>query len=63
MTFLKNLNAAPVANENDNISHINPNDANSHNEQINKSITQEEILKCVKKIKNNKACGDDLSNQ
>jgi hypothetical protein len=49
--------------KNDNIPHINPNDANSHNEQINKSITQEEILKCVKKIKNNKACGDDLSNQ
>ena len=63
MTFFLNLNAAPVANENDNIPHINPNDANSLNEQINKSITQEEILKCVKKIKNNKACGDDLSNQ
>jgi hypothetical protein len=49
--FFKNLNAAPVANENDNFPHINPNDANCLNEQINKRITQEEILKCVKKLK------------
>jgi hypothetical protein len=60
MTFFLNLNAAPVANENANLPHINPNDANRLNEQINKRIIQEEILKCMKKFKNNKACGDDL---
>jgi len=59
MTFFLNLNAAPVANGNDNLPHINPNDANRLNEQINKRIIQEEILKCVR-IKNNKACGDEL---
>jgi hypothetical protein len=26
------------------------------NEEINFSITQEEILRCIKKLKNNKAC-------
>jgi hypothetical protein len=39
---------------------LNSNDANCLNEQINKIITQEEILKCMKKNKNNEACGDDL---
>ena len=58
--FLKHPNAAPVATENDNLPHINPNDANCLNEQINKIITQEEILKCMKKNKNNEVCGDDL---
>jgi hypothetical protein len=29
------------------------------NEEINFSITQEEILRCIKKLKNNKACGED----
>ena len=47
--FFKHLNAAPVATENDNLPHINPNDANCLNERINKIITQEEILKCMKK--------------
>jgi hypothetical protein len=29
------------------------------NEEIKFSITQEEILRCIKKLKNNKACGED----
>ena len=58
--FVLNLNAAPEANENDDLPHINPNDVNCLNEEINTTITQEEILKCVKTNKNNKACGDDL---
>jgi hypothetical protein len=29
------------------------------NEEINFSITQEEILRCIKKLKNNRACGED----
>jgi hypothetical protein len=29
------------------------------NEEINFSITQEEIPRCIKKLKNNKACGED----
>ena len=29
------------------------------NEAINFSIMQEEILRCIKKLKNNKACGED----
>jgi hypothetical protein len=30
------------------------------NEEINFSITQEEILRCIKKLKNNKACGEQV---
>ena len=29
------------------------------NERINRNITQNEIFKCIKNLKNNKACGDD----
>ena len=29
------------------------------NEEINFNIMQEEILRCIKKLKNNKACGED----
>ena len=47
--FFKHLNAAPVETANDNLPHINPNNANCLNEQINKIITQEEILKCMNK--------------
>jgi hypothetical protein len=31
------------------------------NEEINFSITQEEILRCIKKLTNNKACGEDYA--
>ena len=30
------------------------------NETINCDITKNEILKCIRKLKNNKACSDDL---
>lgn len=43
----ENRKAVSLANENDNLPRINPNDANCHNEQINKRINQEEIQKCV----------------
>jgi hypothetical protein len=33
---------------------------NELNENINMKISKEEILKCIKKLKNNKACGEDL---
>ena len=29
------------------------------NEEINFSITQEEILRCINRLKNNKTCGED----
>jgi hypothetical protein len=31
------------------------------NEEINFSITQEKILRCIKKLTNNKACGEDYA--
>ncbi|XP_063436930.1 uncharacterized protein LOC134718363 [Mytilus trossulus] len=30
------------------------------NDNLNSPITKEEILKCIKNLKNNKACGDDM---
>jgi hypothetical protein len=35
-------------------------DVNELNENINMKISKEEILKCIKKLKNNKACWEDL---
>jgi hypothetical protein len=35
------------------------NNVNLLNERINRNITQDEIFKCIKNLKNNKACGDD----
>jgi hypothetical protein len=37
-----------------------PGNVNELNENINMKISKEEILKCIKKLKNNKACGEDL---
>jgi uncharacterized protein YehS (DUF1456 family) len=34
-------------------------DVNELNENINMKISKEEIPKCIKKLKNNKACGED----
>jgi hypothetical protein len=38
---------------------IDPFDLNYVNENLNKKITQIEILDCIKRLKNNKAHGDD----
>ena len=35
-------------------------DVNQLNENINMKISKEEILKCIKILKNNKVCGEDL---
>jgi hypothetical protein len=42
-----------------NIPLLDPGDVNELNENINMKISKEEILKCIKKLKNNKACGED----
>ena len=62
LKFKKNLNKAPDENlaqknfdtdllDNVNIGHLNG--------EINFSITEEEILRCMEKLKYNKACGED----
>ena len=43
-----------------NIPLLDPGDVNELNEKINMKFSKEEILKCTKKLKNNKACGEDL---
>ena len=40
-------------------SNIDPFDQNCVSENLNKKITQKEILDCIKRLKNNKAHGDD----
>ena len=43
-----------------NIPLLDPGDVNELNENINMKFSKEEILKCIKKLNNNKACGEDL---
>ena len=43
-----------------NIPLLDPGDVNELNENINMKFSKEEILKCIKKSNNNKACGEDL---
>lgn len=61
--FFKNLNKAPdellVQQENFDTDLLDNVNIGPLNEEINFSITQEEILRCIKKLKNNKACGED----
>ena len=56
--FFKTLNEKPDADP-INIPLLDPGDVNELNENINMKISKEEILKCIKKLKNNKACGED----
>ena len=57
--FFKTLNENPDADP-INIPLLDPGNVNELNENINMKISKEEILKCIKKLKNNKACGEDL---
>ena len=61
--FFKNLNKAPdeplVQQDNFDTHLLDNVNIGPLNEEINFSITQEEILRCIKKFKNNKACGED----
>lgn len=61
--FFKELNETTSNDENGNTQQNEHDDTNvqkESNEIINDVITAEEILKCIKKLKNNKASGDDL---
>ena len=43
---------------------LNETDIHAVNEQLNAVITKEEVLKCIKNLKNNKACGlDEILNE
>jgi hypothetical protein len=58
--FFKNLNSSVSDNVNEENTHkLEQNRVNLLNERINRNITQNEIFKCIKNLKNNKACGDD----
>ena len=57
--FFKELNAPPENTGNIRFPTIDPFDVNRLNENVNRKITQKEILNCIKKLKNNKAPGED----
>jgi hypothetical protein len=61
--FFENLKAAPdlPTREEEHLSHEPLENVNFEqlNEGINTYISQEEILSCIKKLKNNKASGED----
>ena len=57
--FLKYLNAAPDAGEDDLDFNIDSNFMDNLNENINVYISREEIFDCIKKLKNDKASGED----
>jgi hypothetical protein len=63
--LFKNLNKTPdellVQQENFDTDLFDNVDIGPLNEEINFSITQEEILRCIKKLKKNKACGEDYA--
>jgi hypothetical protein len=58
--IFKNLNSSVSDNVNaENTQKLEQNSVNLLNERINRNITQNEIFKCIKNLKNNKTCGDD----
>jgi hypothetical protein len=57
--FEKKLNAAPDAGEDDLDFNIDSNFMDNLNENINLYISREEIFDCIKKLKNDKASGED----
>ena len=61
LSFFRNINKAPEANNEDgiNLPDIGNNLINNLNNEINGEITSEKIVSCVKKLKNDKASGDD----
>jgi uncharacterized protein YeeX (DUF496 family) len=60
--FFRNINKAPETNNEDVINrpYIDNNLINNLNNEINGEITSEEIVSCVKNLKNDKANGDDF---
>ena len=58
--FFKNLNVAPEGERNNNLPTLNPNDINRLNDNLNRRCSRDEILRCIKKLKNDKVYGDDL---
>ena len=61
-SFFKKLNESPEENEENNIEFNLPGNNNIEqlNEELNATITQDEIVRCIKKLKNNKASGEDF---
>jgi hypothetical protein len=55
--FKKKLNATPDAGEDDLDFNIDSNFMDNLNENINLYISREEIVYCIKKLKNDKASG------
>jgi hypothetical protein len=60
--FFRNINKAPETNNEDgiNLPDIDNNVINNLNNEINGEITSEEIVSCVKNLKNDKASGNDF---
>ena len=57
--FFKNLNTAPSDDIGADLPNLNVEESNQLNYELNKHIEKEEILKCIKKLKDNKARGED----
>ena len=57
--FFKNLNTTPSDDIGADWPNLNVEELNQLNYQLNIRIEKEEILKCIKKLKNNKASGED----
>lgn len=61
LDFFKKLNSSEINSQDAvNIPEIDRNRINDLNENLNSEISKEEILKCVKSLKNDKACADDF---
>jgi hypothetical protein len=57
--FSQNLNIRDICDGNDGLPEFNILQNEPINEHINAYISKEEILKCIQKLKNEKACGED----
>jgi hypothetical protein len=55
----QNLNTRDICDSNNGLSEVNILQNEPINEHINAYISKEEILKCIQKLKNEKACGED----
>ena len=55
----QNLNTRDICDSNNDLSEVNILQNEPINEHINAYISKEEILKCIQKLKNEKACGED----
>ena len=57
--FFQNFNTRDICDGNDGLPEVNILQNEPINEHINAYISKEEILKCIQKLKNEKACGED----